>query len=115
MPKGRAAPPASIGADPLTGEHLDTSKYMERLTIVDEARMITTDAGLRTKRRLGPHVRGHLLQFDKRPTLRYEASGGVRLLLISVGLQVLRLSACTLRRSSVPSWILFFLLLFAAF
>src|SRR5258706_16454522 len=95
MPKGRAAPPASIGADPLTAGHLDTSKYMERLTIVDEIRMITTDAGFRTKRRLGPHVRGHLLQFDKRPTLRYEASGGVHLLLIAVGLEVLRLAAVT--------------------
>src|SRR5258706_3849606 len=102
MPKGRAAPPASIGADPLTGEHLDTSKYMERLTTVDEARMITTDAGLGAKRRLGPHVRGHLLQFDKRPTLRCEASAGVRLLLTAVGLEGLRLLALTWLPAPLP-------------
>jgi membrane protease YdiL (CAAX protease family) len=69
--------------------------------------MVTPDA----ERRLSPHLRGHLLQFDKRPIAKHEASAGVRLLLTAVVLEVVRLAAVTWLRPSVPLWLLLPLLL----
>jgi len=73
--------------------------------------MATPDAEPRTEQRLSPHLRGHLLLFDKRPTAKHEASAGVRLLLAAVALEVVRLAAVTSLRPSVPLWLLLPLLL----
>jgi CAAX protease family protein len=64
-----------------------------------------------TWQRLSPHVRGHLLQFDKRPTVKHEASAGARLLLAAAGLEVLRLAAVPWLRPAAPLWLLLPLLL----
>ena len=73
--------------------------------------MATTDAELKTERRLSPHVRGHLLQFDKRSTAKHEPATGVRLLVAAVALEIVRLGAVTWLRPAVPLWLLLPLLL----
>lgn len=73
--------------------------------------MVTPDADPGTERRLSPHLRGHLLRFDERPTAKHEASAGTRLLLTALALELVRLAAVTWLRPSVPLWLLLPLLL----
>lgn len=73
--------------------------------------MVAPDADPGTQRRLSPHIRGHLLQFDKRPAASHDASAGVRLLLVAVALEVLRVAAVPALRPFVPLWFLLPLLL----
>ncbi len=60
---------------------------------------------------MSPHLRGHLLQFDQRPTAGHEASAGDRLLLTALALEIVRLAAVTWLRPSAPLWLLLTLLL----
>jgi hypothetical protein len=73
--------------------------------------MATTDAELKTERRLSPHVRGHLLQFDKRSTAKHEPATGVRLLVAAFALEIVRLGAVAWLRPALPLWLLLPLLL----
>ena len=64
-----------------------------------------------TKGARSPHLRGHVLQFDKAPTVEHKASVGVRLLLAAVALELVRVGALTSLGSAVPLWLLLPLLL----
>ena len=55
---------------------------------------------------LSPHLRGHLLQFDRRPPPVYAAGAGWRLLLAAVFLEILRLVAVRRLSPAVPTWLL---------
>jgi membrane protease YdiL (CAAX protease family) len=61
---------------------------------------------------LGIHVRGHVFLFDKRSACHWDAAAGVRLLLIAVAVEALRLVA--VRWRGVPLWVLVPLLLACA-
>jgi membrane protease YdiL (CAAX protease family) len=67
--------------------------------------MVALDADHRTEPRLSPHLRGHLLQFEKRPTVKHDAAAGVRLLLAAVALEVVRLAAVTWLQPAIPLWL----------
>ena len=73
--------------------------------------MLAPEAKLGTEQRWSPHVRGHLLQFDERPTVKDEGAAGVRLLLTAVALEVARLAAVRWLRPTIPLWLLLPLLL----
>ncbi len=60
---------------------------------------------------LSVHVRGHFLLFDKRSARVYDASTGVRLLLIAVAVEALRLVVVRLLHPALPLLILVLLLL----
>ena len=55
---------------------------------------------------LSPHLRGHLLQFDRRPPPVYAASAGWRLFLAAAFLEVLRLGAVRWLSPAIPLWLL---------
>ena len=55
---------------------------------------------------LSPHLRGHLLQFDRRPPPKYAADSGWRLLLTAVFLEILRLVAVRWISPTIPLWLL---------
>lgn len=55
---------------------------------------------------LSPHLRGHLLQFDRRPAPAYVSNAGWRLLLVAVFLEILRLVAVRRLSPAVPLWLL---------
>ncbi len=76
-----------------------------------ESARVTVDPNLRPRRRLSPHVRGHLLLFDERSAPAYDAGTGARLLLGAVLLEVVRLAAVRWLPPHVPLWLLLPLLL----
>lgn len=57
--------------------------------------MVTSDATLASQQRWSPHLRGHLLLFDRRPAPAYTSHAGVRLLLAATFVEVVRLAALT--------------------
>src|SRR5436853_6680792 len=61
------------------------------------------------------HLRGHVLLFDKRPAPDYNASAGMRLLGIAIGIEALRLVAIRWLRPGVLLIILVPLFLICAF
>jgi membrane protease YdiL (CAAX protease family) len=70
------------------------------------------DAVVQPKRRLSPHLRGHILFFDGKRPPEYGAATGFRLLIIAATLEVLRLVA--VKWLNLPLWLLAFLLLGSA-
>ncbi len=64
--------------------------------------------------RLSPHLRGHLLQFDRPSLVQLAASIGTRLLLTAILLEVMRLLAVKWLGAHVPLWILLPLMLLVA-
>jgi len=69
----------------------------------------------RTGGRLGAHLRGHLLLFEKKPSPAYDAAIGIRLLLAAVVIEVARLAAVRWLQPVVPLSLLLPLLLGFAF
>ena len=59
-----------------------------------------------SRHRLSPHLRGHLLLFDRRTAPAYTARSGVRLVLAAVVVEVVRLASVTWLRSAIPLWLL---------
>lgn len=68
--------------------------------------MVTADAPVARQRRWSPHLRGHLLLFDRRPAPAYTAHVGVRLVLAAASLEVVRLAAVRWLYPGVPLWLL---------
>lgn len=64
--------------------------------------MVTGDATVAPERWWGPHLRGHLLLFDRPPAPAYGPRAGVRLLLAAVLLEVVRLAAVRWLHPGVP-------------
>ena len=64
--------------------------------------MVTSDATLPAQRRWSPHLRGHLLLFDRRPAPAYTPQAGVRLLLAAAFVEVVRFAALTWFYPGVP-------------
>jgi membrane protease YdiL (CAAX protease family) len=60
------------------------------------------------------HLAGHVLLFDKRPASEFNASAGVRLLAIAIGVEALRLVAVKRLYQAVPLLILVLLFLVCA-
>jgi hypothetical protein len=63
---------------------------------------------------LSVHLRGHFLLFDQKPAPHWDAALGVRVLVIAVAVEALRLVAVRWLYRSVSLWILVLLLLFFA-
>ena len=57
-------------------------------------------------RRWSPHLRGHLLLFDRRPTPALTAHAGGRLLLAAAVVEVVRLAAVRWLYPAIPLWLL---------
>ena len=55
---------------------------------------------------LSPHLRGHLLQFDRRSAPKFEAGDGWRLFVAAVVLETVRLVAVRWLSPVVPPWLL---------
>lgn len=53
-----------------------------------------------------PHLRGHLLLFDRKPAPAYSPNAGVRLLLAAAFVEVLRLAAVRWLYPDTPRWLL---------
>jgi len=53
-----------------------------------------------------PHLRGHLLRFDLPPLPALSPAAGLRLLLLAVGLEILRISLIRALAPPLPLWIL---------
>lgn len=68
--------------------------------------MVTADATVAPQHRWSPHLRGHLLLFDRRPAPAYTAHAGVRLLLAAAFLEVVRLAAVRWLYPGIPLWLL---------
>src|SRR6266446_7610004 len=60
------------------------------------------------------HLAGHVLIFDRRPAPAYDESTGMRLLLLAIGIEALRLAAVKGLRSAVPLIVLIPLFLIGA-
>jgi uncharacterized protein len=73
--------------------------------------MVRVDATIDTPGRLSPHLRGHLLQFHRRPAPVHTAHAGARLLLAAALLEVVRLMAVTWLYPGIPLAMLLPLLL----
>ena len=73
--------------------------------------MATIEEKDRPPRRLSPHIRGHLLQFDPRPWPDYPSGTGARLLLIAVAIEAARIGAVKWLEPLIPLWLLVPLLL----
>ncbi len=59
-----------------------------------------------TRHWLGPHLRGHLLLFERGPVASEIARAGSRLLLAAVVLEIVRLAAVRWLYPSIPLWVL---------
>lgn len=68
--------------------------------------MVKVDPRLAQRHRWSPHLRGHLLLFDRRPAQALSAPAGVRLLLAAALLEIVRLAAVTWLYPGVPLWLL---------
>ena len=64
--------------------------------------------------RLYPHLRGHLFQFDPRPTPAYGDAVGAQLFLAAVVLEVLRVVAFRWLNPPIPIWLMLPVLLAVA-
>lgn len=68
--------------------------------------MVTVDATVAPQHRWSPHLRGHLLLFDRRPAPAYTAHAGVRLFLAAAFAEVVRLAAVRWLYPGIPLWLL---------
>jgi len=68
--------------------------------------MVTVDATVAPQHRWSPHLRGHLLLFDRKPAPAYSPNAGVRLLLAAAFVEVLRLAAVRWLYPDTPRWLL---------
>jgi len=68
--------------------------------------MDAVDANATSRHRWSPHLRGHLLLFDRTPALAYCANAGSRLLLIAAFVEGLRLTAVKWLYPAIPLWLL---------
>lgn len=68
--------------------------------------MVTVDAAVAPGRRWSPHLRGHLLLFDRRAAPAYAAEAGARLLLVALLVEAVRLAALRWVQLAVPLWLL---------
>jgi membrane protease YdiL (CAAX protease family) len=68
--------------------------------------MGTVDTKRAPRHRWSPHLRGHLLLFDRRPAPAFTAHAGVRLLLAGALLETVRLAAVSWVYPSIPLWLL---------
>jgi membrane protease YdiL (CAAX protease family) len=64
--------------------------------------------------RLKEHLRGHLLRFDSQPPPAHSPTAGLRILLLAMGLEVLRLALVRGLAPMLPLWVLVPLLLGSA-
>ena len=55
---------------------------------------------------LSTHLRGHLLQFEKPPSVTHDAVAGTRLLIAAIGLEIVRVAALNWLRPVAPFWLL---------
>ncbi len=76
--------------------------------------MARSDLSARKWSGLSLHLRGHFLLFDRKPAPHWEAAVGIRLLVIAVAVEAVRLVAVRRLYWSVPLLILVLLLLFFA-
>jgi membrane protease YdiL (CAAX protease family) len=68
--------------------------------------MVTVDTTVAPQHRWSPHLRGHLLLFDRRPAPALTAHAGVRLLLAAALVEVVRLAAVRWLYPGIPRWVL---------
>ena len=68
--------------------------------------MVKVDATTAPRHRWSPHLRGHLLMFDRRPAPVFPSCAGVRLLLAAAFVEVVRLTAVRWLDPSIPLWLL---------
>ena len=73
--------------------------------------MDTVEQAAGPRRRISPHIRGHLLLFDEKLAPSYGAGTGVRLFVTAVLLEVVRLVAVRWLQPAIPLWLLLPLLL----
>lgn len=68
--------------------------------------MVTVEATVAPRHWWSPHLRGHLLLFDRKPALTHSPNAGVRLLLAGGILEVVRLGAVRWLYPGTPLWLL---------
>lgn len=68
--------------------------------------MITRHAPVRLGQRLGVHLRGHLLFFDKKSFPTHDAATGIRILFTAVIVEGIRLASLKWLQPAVPIWLL---------
>lgn len=68
--------------------------------------MVTVDTKVAQRHRWSPHLRGHLLLFDRRPAPASTAHAGVRLLLAGALVEIVRLAAVRWLYPGIPVWLL---------
>lgn len=68
--------------------------------------MVTVDTKDAPRHRWSPHLRGHLLLFDRRPTPALTAHAGARLILAAALVEVVRLAAVRWFYPDIPLWVL---------
>lgn len=68
--------------------------------------MVTFDTKAAPRHRWSPHLRGHLLLFDRRPAPASTVHAGVRLLFIGALVEIVRLAAVRSLDPGIPVWLL---------
>lgn len=68
--------------------------------------MVTLHAPVRRGQRLGVHLRGHVLLFDKKSSPVYDAATGVRVLFTVVIVEGVRLASLKWLQLAIPMWLL---------
>ena len=68
--------------------------------------MVTGDVTGAPQNRWSPHLRGHLLLFDRKPAPAYTEQAGGRLLLAAVVVEIVRLAALRWLAPDIPLWLL---------
>ncbi|MGH9867645.1 MAG: lysostaphin resistance A-like protein [Candidatus Polarisedimenticolia bacterium] len=68
--------------------------------------MVTVETTVGPQRPRSPHLRGHLLSFDRKPAPAHSPNAGVRLLLAGGFVEVVRLAAVRWLYPETPLWLL---------